>query len=210
MSTFTEKYPDLATKIDFDTWLYGVGFCPNLAPLDSSLVDTASSLAGEWVDVLIELSSLSGDDANAMIKEKFGKHSHTFNNWDSVQKLCFLNELRSLIDKKRGSTDPFWTPRAAGLLQTTYGFNEARNSEIRFMWCQLAIAARYEPVLQNVEEFLTSQGRMKYVRPLLNDLHIVYPRGDFATNLFLNVKDSYHTLCAKMVERDLQRSSRYR
>ena len=51
-------------------------------------------------------------------------------------------------------------------LATTYGLAGNRNSEVRLQWQLLALKAQYTAVLPDVVAFATSQGRMKYVRPL--------------------------------------------
>src|SRR3546814_19802041 len=44
------------------------------------------------------------------------------------------------------------------------------NSEIRFAWLELAIANHYPAAEASAEDFLTSQGRRKFVAPLFAEL----------------------------------------
>lgn len=201
---FRDKYPFVAAEIDFKEWLYGVGRCPNLAPLDTSLVDKASSLAKEWVTLLKNVQDMSNSKAQEEIGTKFRHHSLVFEGWDPSQKQCFLTELRSRIDAELAAGNKsLWTERAATWIQTLYDFDSMRNSEIRFVWCRLGLLANYSKVLANVEDFLSTQGRMKFTRPLFNDLHHVYPRGSYAKELFSKTRNSYHSIATKMIERDL-------
>lgn len=57
-----------------------------------------------------------------------------------------------------------------------------------------------------VDAFLSSQGRMKYIRPLYRDLYTLGGEegAKFAQQLFQRVGKSYHSIAAKMVARDLQ------
>lgn len=201
---FKGKYPSVASEIDFEEWLYGVGLCPNLAPLDTSLVNKACTLAKEWVTLLKSVQNASDSEAQGEIGTKFRQHSVVFETWDSKQKLCFLTGLRSEIDAECASGNEFlWTERTATWLQTFYDFDSMRNAEIRFVWCRLALLAKYSKVLANVEDFLSTQGRMKFIRPLFNDLYHVYPKGDYAKQIFSKNRNSYHSIAMKMIERDL-------
>lgn len=68
-----------------------------------------------------------------------------------------LAELRSL------------TPLAASMareMDKAYSLDAAKNCEIRCAWYKLAIDAGDEAVYPGVVELLSSQGRMKYLRPL--------------------------------------------
>ena len=42
--------------------------------------------------------------------------------------------------------------------------------EVRFAWLDLAVANRYDPAVPSLEQFLTVQGRRKFVRPLIKAL----------------------------------------
>lgn len=42
----------------------------------------------------------------------------------------------------------------------------SKNSEIQFLWFKLGIRCEYEAILDDALAFATSQGRMKFVRPL--------------------------------------------
>jgi hypothetical protein len=47
-----------------------------------------------------------------------------------------------------------------------YNFTATKNAEIRLRWYTLCIKANHTPIFPHVVEFLTGQGRMKFVRPL--------------------------------------------
>lgn len=52
--------------------------------------------------------------------------------------------------------------------------------------------------------FITSQGRMKFVRPLFRALYESKMGIDLALDAFLQNKDFYHPICAKMIAMDLK------
>jgi hypothetical protein len=74
--------------------------------------------------------------------------------WDTEERLRFLNRLPRKLPKSR-----------LDALQSAFDLNGASNMEIRFAWLDLAVANRYDPALPSLEQFLTSQGRGKFVKP---------------------------------------------
>lgn len=59
-------------------------------------------------------------------------------------------------------------------------------------------------MLMVIVYFITSQGRMKFVRPLFRALHESEMGRDLAMDAFLKNKDFYHPICAKMIASDLK------
>lgn len=204
VSLFKETFPAVAEKIDFEEWLHGVGPCPALAPVDTSLIEAASVLAKDWLTVLTGVKDLPDEEAKVEVEKKLQVSPNKFKEWDPKQKLCFLSELRVGIDSAKSKGDEVvWDERSAGFLQQLYEMDSNRNSEIRFAWCRLALSAGYSGIFENVKEFVSTQGRMKFVRPLFSDLHKAYPKGSLAADLFAEVKGSYHSIALKLIERDL-------
>ena len=78
-------------------------------------------------------------------------------------------------------------------LEGKFHFNTAGNSEIRFLWLKLAIANHYDPALPSLDQFLTSQGRRKFVVPLFTDL---MGQGDWgrpiAQRIYAKARPGYH------------------
>merc|ERR1712194_105579 len=77
------------------------------------------------------------------------------------------------------------------------------NSEVLFRFCMLAVAAGDEAILPVALRFVTSQGRMKFVRPLYRALFRSNMGKELAVKTFLANKDFYHPIAAKMVAADL-------
>ena len=79
--------------------------------------------------------------------------------WTTDERLRFLNRLPRTLPKAR-----------LDALQSAFDLNATRNMEVRFAWLSLAVSNRYDPSAASLEEFLTSQGRGKFVRPLFQAL----------------------------------------
>lgn len=207
---FRERFPDSWAKVDFHRWLHQPGECPAFAPLDTTLVAKAQKLADGWVTLFSELKDFDASTFTERVTAKGKDELGDFETWDAKQKLCFLSSFGARVLAADGAprSDVVWNERSAQAIERIYGLDRTRNSEIRMWWCDLALAAKFEGVLPNVRDFLEVQGRLKFVRPLFRQLHQTFPRGDFARNLFEQVKSSYHTIARKMVERDLAEDQR--
>jgi len=202
---FKGAFPKVSATVNWDTWLYGVGYCPTLAPLDMTLVNEAIALSDTWIGLFEKVEPLGYDEAVEECRNTLGSKIEEFNEWDAKQQHGFLTDLRGRI---AAGEDITWHEKCAGYLHDIHGFNTVQNAEIRFMWCRLAISACWEKVLPNVEDFLAIQGRMKYIRPLYTDLDQTYPKGDYAKEQFALNRNSYHSIAVKMIEQDLGLSSR--
>lgn len=114
-----------------------------------------------------------------------------FNSWTTAEKMRFLNKLPRKMPTARLDE-----------LQGKLKLNEAGNQEVLFCWLDLAIRNRYDPAVPALEHFLTSQGRRKFVRPLIETL-----AGDsqwgrpIAARVYKVARASYHPI----TQRDLDK-----
>ena len=84
-----------------------------------------------------------------------------------------------------------------------YKLTEIRNSDVRFRWQQVCVMASYKPIYPHVVEFITEQGRMKFVRPLYRLLYKAEDGAELAKKTFLEHKNFYHPIAAQLVKKDL-------
>lgn len=52
-----------------------------------------------------------------------------------------------------------------------YKMDSVRNSEVKYRWLRLCIKARWTDKVKDALDFVNSQGRMKFVRPIYRDLY---------------------------------------
>jgi aminopeptidase N len=111
--------------------------------------------------------------------------------WSTDEKLRFLNRLPRKLPKSR-----------LAALQSAFNLNGAGNMEVRFAWLDLAVSSRYDPAIPSLEQFLTSQGRGKFVRPLIKALAKDAAWGaPIAKRIYAEARPLYHPL----VTRDLDK-----
>jgi leukotriene-A4 hydrolase len=112
-----------------------------------------------------------------------------FGSWTTAEKLRFLNKL----PRKMAST-------RLDALNGGLRLNEAANQEVLFAWLDLAVGNRYDPALPTLERFLMSQGRGKFVRPLIQALAKDANWGrPIAERIYAKTRPLYHSI----VTRDL-------
>ncbi len=108
----------------------------------------------------------------------------TWAQWTTDEKLRFLTRLpRTQPADRMASLD-----RALSLSATG-------NNEVLFAWLELAVANRYQPAVPALENFLRSQGRRKFVRPLFTALSKDAAWGrPIARRLAPEVRSLYHPM----------------
>jgi leukotriene-A4 hydrolase len=115
----------------------------------------------------------------------------------SIQKIEFLSQM---LDK---SDIVDLTGSKIDLLATTYGFDNSKNSEIRFRLMRLIIKARLTDRFDEIFKFANSNFRMKFVRPVYKDLGQWDLGRPLAIENFNKVKDQMMKVCAYTVAKDL-------
>jgi leukotriene-A4 hydrolase len=111
--------------------------------------------------------------------------------WITDERLRFLNRLPRKLPKSR-----------LDALEATYKLNETSNMEVRFAWLDLAVSNRYDPAVRSLEQFLTSQGRGKFVRPLIQALAKDPSWGKpIAARVYARARPLYHPLVTRELDK---------
>ncbi len=77
---------------------------------------------------------------------------------------------------------------------------DQRNFEVREQWLELVIAHRYEPAFDQIEPFLTAQGRRKYLRPIYVGL-MGFPAGQqLAKQIYAKARPTYHAVSRDTID----------
>ncbi|MET0280698.1 MAG: M1 family metallopeptidase [Steroidobacteraceae bacterium] len=110
--------------------------------------------------------------------------------WNSSERVRFLTQL-----PRRQSV------RQLDALVKLLQLDSQRNSEVQFAWLRLAVRNRYAAAVPQVEEFLTSQGRRKYVLPLFKDLMAQGAWGrPLAQRIYAEARPGYHSVTTASVD----------
>jgi hypothetical protein len=110
--------------------------------------------------------------------------------WTTDERLRFLNRLPRKLPKAR-----------LDALESALKLNGIGNMEVRFAWLEIAIASRYDPAVPSLEQFLTSQGRRKFVRPLTQALAKDTQWGrPIAARVYPKARPIYHPMVTRELD----------
>jgi leukotriene-A4 hydrolase len=187
-----ESSSDKVKSIDWKTWFHSPGMPPVLPELDQSLAKDSQDMASLWFAIDRE--------------GKAPPTTNTLKSWSSLQITCFLDALqvKTVSNKKKNKNNKPLKVSTLKAMNSLYHFAWSRNSEVLYRYCDLAIAAEDTSILPVAVRFITTQGRMKFTRPLYRALYKSKIGKDLAVSTFLKHKDFYHPICVKMVAQDLK------
>ncbi|KAJ2195208.1 Leucyl aminopeptidase yscIV [Coemansia sp. RSA 530] len=172
---------ELLNSIEWDKWLTAPGMPPVSNYYDERPQKACLALADRWLNAA---SDCAYDQFLPTDIEEFS----------TMQRVIFLSRL--------ADSAPLQSSMLAAI-DSTYKLTGYRNCEVRFGWLALALKSNYMDVSSAVVNMLSTQGRMKYTRPLYRLLHACPDGRSLAEQTFLHMRDFYHPICARMVEKDL-------
>ncbi len=85
-------------------------------------------------------------------------------------------------------------------LDETFGLNASGNNEILVAWLTIAAGSAYEPAFARIRDVLSTVGRMKYLKPLYAALLGNEKTRPLASEIFADVRESYHPLSVGSIE----------
>ncbi len=105
-----------------------------------------------------------------------------FPGWTTAEKIRFISSLPRKLPAARLAE-----------LEGKLALNQAGNNEVLFVWLKLAVENRYQPAVAALENFLTVQGRRKFVKPLITELAEDPQWGrPIAARIYAKTRPSYH------------------
>ncbi len=114
--------------------------------------------------------------------------------WSTQEWLHFLNVLPEKL-----------TPSRMKELDTALRLTKRTNAEVIFQWLLLAIRHQYAPAYPRLEEFLTSQGRRKFLKPLYEELVKTTEGKERAKRIYAKARPTYHPIAVATVDAILKR-----
>jgi hypothetical protein len=162
-----------AQKINVQAWIYEPGIPANAPPIKAEAFTAVESQVDAW----------KGGAASTTLDTK---------SWSTQEWLHFLRSLPDTIPHDR-----------LGDIDKTFKLSSSGNSEILFAWLKIAIANRYEPAFPALENFLTSQGRRKFVAPLYADLAKTDWGKAMAMRIYARARPTYHSVSVGTIDKTL-------
>jgi leukotriene A-4 hydrolase/aminopeptidase len=165
------KNPQLAARVPLQEWIYKPGL-PESAPRpQSKAFEYVAGQAKGW---------LAGQIPLARIETPL---------WSTQQWLHFLKSLPANLGRERMAE-----------LDRAFQLTRSGNSEIIFQWLLMSIQNGYETAYPRLEEFLTSIGRRKFIKPLYEEL-VKTPEGRIrALNIYRRARPTYHPIAVTSID----------
>ncbi len=162
---------ELERRVGIEQWAYQPGIPANAVVPQS----------GAFARVEAQARAFAGGSAAASLQTS---------GWTTQEWQHFLGALPKQL-----------TPAQLADLDRAFGLSRQGNSEILFAWLQTAVRNRYEPAVPALEQFLTSQGRRKFVRPLFADLMAQGEWGQtLARRIYARARSGYHPVTSGSVD----------
>ena len=168
---------NLDKKIDFNAWVYSAGL-----PADVPVVKTE---ALERVEQAAQ-NFLNGDDVSVLAVD-FETNQWTTHHWNHFLR-SFKNDL---------------SPAQMKNLDDQFKFTQSGNSEITHDWLVLVIGSGYQAGFPRLEEFLTEQGRRKFLQPLYEKLAMTPEGLERANRIYAKARPGYHAVSRQTIDQIL-------
>lgn len=161
----------LLDKLQHKKWIYEPGVPSNAAYAKSDLFSKVADNAKAWMAGKLKVGDLP------------------VAKWSTHEWLNFLHELPKPLDKSRMAE-----------LDGAFKLTAKGNSEILFAWLEHVIAAEYDVAYPALQTFLTSQGRMKFLRPLYAELAKKPAQKKYAEAIYQKARPGYHPLAQALID----------
>ena len=160
----------LKDKIDPNLWVYQPGLPSNSPAVGSVKFKALDSLLAKWAGLLT---------------------AGVFNNvkLSSNESLYLISHLpeNTTIDQMK-------------VLDQIFKFTSSGNAEIQSAWYVLSIKKGYQPANKNIEAFLTTVGRRKFLMPLYKEL-VKTPEGKkWAKKIYVQARPNYHSVAYNTID----------
>jgi hypothetical protein len=172
-------------------------FRQNVVKGDTALEDRL--MLDQWVDEPGLPKNVAKPDAQAFSEvdnavkafDAGGPPPLGFSNWTTAERIRFITRLPRKLPAARLAE-----------LDQNLQLNRAGNNEVLFAWLELAVKNRFDPAIPALQEFLTVQGRRKFVKPLITALAEDQQWGrPIAARIYAKTRASYHPVTTRDLDK---------
>ncbi len=169
--------PQLAAKISLDEWIYKPGLPANAPKPQSDAFAKVEAQAKGW---------LEGKTPAAKLQTK---------QWTTHEWLHFLRFLPKQLSANQLKE-----------LDQAFALTKIGNAEIAHQWLLISIQNKYEPAYPRLEEYLTSIGRQKLIKPLYEEL-VKTPEGaQRALKIYGKARPGYHPIAQTALDKIVKKA----
>ena len=173
-----EKNPNVVSRAEIEEWIEKPGLPANAPQSKSEAFAKVEATANDFAS-----GKLSAKDIQT-------------NAWTTHEWLHFLKTLPENLGTEKMTE-----------LDGAFNLTKAGNSEIAFQWLMMSIKNKYSAADARLEEFLTTIGRRKFVRPLFDELAKTPEGTKRAKEIYTKARPGYHPITQTTVDQILKWSS---
>lgn len=163
--------PDATTNsLQIEQWVYGPGLPSNEPTINANELYRVESQASRF---------LNGTSVDLLETDGWTTH-----HW-----LHFLRRIKRPMTNKQMQQ-----------LDSRFKFTSSGNSEILHDWLLHAIAANYQPAMPALEDFMTRQGRRKFLTPLYRELIRTNTGRKRAELIYAKARTLYHPVTVETMD----------
>jgi aminopeptidase N len=170
---------DPDSSVSLDEWLQKPGIPVTAPKLRSRELEHVEQLGQAWAKGQVATSALPTGS------------------WCTQEWLQFLRALPAKLK-----------PEQMADLDRAFNFSRSGNSEITFQWLLMAISTHYEPAFPRLEEFLTTVGRRKFLKPLYEELVKTKDGKERARTIYARARPTYHPMAAATIDAVLTKAAK--
>ncbi|MCY7375959.1 MAG: M1 family metallopeptidase [Pyrinomonadaceae bacterium] len=163
---------------DVSEWIEKAGLPKNAPQPQSDAFAKVEAQTSRWLKNEITASGIAAKD------------------WTTQEWLHFLTKLPANIGAERMLE-----------LDKTFSLTKSGNSEIAFQWLLMGIKNDYAAADSRLEEFLTTIGRRKFVKPLYEELAKTSAGKKRADTIYAKARAGYHPITRASVDTILKREA---
>ncbi|HVR95126.1 MAG TPA: M1 family metallopeptidase [Thermoanaerobaculia bacterium] len=153
-----------AQQLQTDAWIYGPGVPANEPQIRSAAFAKV-------------------DQTVAAFGQGTAPASLQTTGWTTHHWLHFLRNLPKPLTREQMAS-----------LDEAFKLSQSNNSEILTEWLLLAIQNRYDPAYPALEQFLTSMGRRKFLKPLYTEMAKTPEGAEMALRIYEQARPGYHSV----------------
>jgi aminopeptidase N len=162
--------PNAVTDAEINEWVYKPGLPATAKTPVSNAFANVSAQSMLWQKGNIAVTGFDTDD------------------WSTHEWLHFLNGLPANLSQDQYAE-----------LDKTFGFTGTQNAETAFAWYMQAIKGGYEPATAEIESFLMTVGRGKFIYRLYATLRD-NGKADFAKDVYKRARPGYHPIAQRRID----------
>ncbi len=161
---------ELENKLNIDAWVYGAGIPEGAPRADMERFNKVNAERDKF---------LKGTSPETLATQ----------GWTTHEWLHFLRKMPKPLTQQQMAS-----------LDKAFKLTNSGNSEIADLWFVMSIAADYKPAYPEMEKFLSSVGRRKFIEPLYDEM-MKTGKQQMAKSLYEKYRMNYHPLAQMTLDK---------